>query len=230
MSTNEVSAPIPNVPDEASAPAPQVGEVEAVVIVTDGASPADQLAGALGRNWGILLALGIILTGIGAAVLIWPHASIGIIAVLLGIALLVSGIFSIVTAFTRSDHPTGLRVLGGITGVMSLVLGLFALSGITEAVWILALMVGFGWIVRGIAELAVGIGAKGKQGRGLAIAAGILAILAGGAVLFWPSITLVVLAYINGIALILLGIMQMVMAFRVRTVNTAQDLEQVLQA
>ena len=79
---------------------------DGAVIVTDGESPADQLASALGRNWGILLALGIILTGLGAAVLIWPHASIGIMAVLLGIALLVSGIFSIVTAFTRSDHPT----------------------------------------------------------------------------------------------------------------------------
>lgn len=219
MSTNEFSSPpIPG--DEVI--------VAEVTTVTFSDQQADQVAGTVGRNWGILLGLGIILTGLGVAVLVWPQATIGVLAVLLGIALLVSGIFGVIGAITRGDHPTSLRVLGGISGVLSIVLGGIALMGITEAVTILALMVGFGWIVRGIAELAAGISAKGQPGRGLLITVGILGLFAGVAVLVWPSITLVALAYVTGISIILFGILQMLLAFRVRNVRTAEDLQHVI--
>lgn len=191
---------------------------------------ANQIAGALGRNWGLLIGFGIVLSGLGIAMLAWPEATIGVLAALLGVALLISGIFSVIGGLTRSDHPTSIRILGGVSGVLSILLGVFALSGITTAVTILALMVGFGWIVRGIGDLAAGIGSKGQRGRGITIAAGILGIIAGAVVLVWPSITLVVLAYVGGIWLILMGLLQMVLAFRLRKVNTAQDLQQALGA
>ncbi len=189
---------------------------------------SDQIAGALGRNWGIVLSLGIVLAGLGAAVMVWPQATIGVVAVLLGVALLISGIFSLIAGLTRADQPTALRVLAGISGLLSLGLGIFALSGLTEAVTLLAYMIGFGWIVRGIADLILGIGSKGMRGRGLTIAAGVLGLLAGAVVLVWPSITLLALAYISGIWLIALGVLQAVLAMRLRTVATAGDLEQVL--
>ena len=219
MSTNEFSS--------TQTPGDEVIIAEvSTATITD--QQADQVAGAVGRNWGILLALGLILSGLGVAVLVWPEATIGVLAVLLGIALLVSGIFGLIGAITRGDHPTSIRVLGAVSGVLSIVLGGIALMGITNAVTVLALMVGFGWIVRGIAELAAGISAKGQPGRGLLIAVGVLGLLAGIAVLVWPSITLLALAYVTGFTFILFGILQMVMAFRLRNVRTAQDLQQVI--
>ena len=209
---------------------PDATVVAVAVTTTTPEEQADQIAGALGRNWGVLLGLGIILAGLGVAVMVWPEVTIGIIAILLGIALLISGLFSVIAAFTRGDQPTGVRVLGGLFGAVSIILGGIALSGMTEAVWILALMIGFGWIVRGISDLALGIGSQGKRGRGLTITAGIIGIIAGTVVLVWPSITLLALAYISGIWLILLGVLQVVLAFRVRKVATADDLRDVVAA
>ena len=64
--------------------------------------------------------------------------------------------------------------------------------------------------------------------RWLAITAGVIGIIAGGVVLFWPGITLLALAYVSGIWLIVLGILQIVLAFRVRKVSNAADLQQVI--
>lgn len=225
MNTNDLpiqtysDLPVETAPDSIEAPPSAISEEQ-----------ADQIAGLVGRNWGLLLGFGIILGGLGVAVMVWPEATIGVVAVLLGIALLVSGIFSVIGALTRSDHATPLRLLSGISGALSILLGVLAFSGITEAVTILTLMIGFGWMVRGIGELVVGISAKGAPGRGLTIAAGALGIVAGAVVLLWPSITLLALAYVSGIWLVLLGILQIVLAFRLRKVTSAADLQQALNA
>ena len=64
-----------------------------------------------------------------------------------------------------------------------------------------------------------GISAKGVPGRGLVITTGVLGILAGGAVLLWPGITLTALAWVSGLWLLLLGLVQMFAAFRLRKVS-----------
>jgi len=232
MTTDEAHASPPEGNEPVSPEPPTDVQVVAVEVIAAGPTPeqADQIAGAVGRNWGVLLGFGIILAGLGTAVMVWPQATIGVIAILLGVALLIGGLFSLIAAVTRSDHPTSLRVLSGVSGVLSIVLGGFALSGITKAVTILALMIGFGWIVRGIGDLVLGFGAKGARGRGLTIAAGAIGVAAGIVLLVWPSITLLALAYVSGILLILLGILQIVMAIRVRSVTTAADLEALLTA
>ena len=209
----------------------EVGEIVETDQMTEqrvAAERADAFAGHIGRNWGVLLSMGIVLAGFGVAVMVWPQATVGIIAVLLGLALLISGLFSIVGSITRPDRPTAARVLMGISGVLSMILGAVALSGIVDAIWILALMVGFGWIVGGITDLVVGISGKGLPGRGLSIASGILGIIAGTIVLVWPEITLLVLAWVGGLLLVVLGIVQVVMAIRLRKVTDAYDLERVV--
>ena len=67
-----------------------------------------------------------------------------------------------------------------------------------------------------------GIAAKGVPGRGWEIFMGILGILAGLVVLMYPGPSLIVLATVSGIWLIILGIFEIVGAFRLR--NAAQAL------
>jgi len=230
MTTNDVHpSPEPESPAPTDVPGEQV-IVAATVTEPTPQEQADQIAGAVGRNWGVLLSLGLLMGALGVAVMVWPQATIGVIAVLLGIALLISGVFSLIAGITRKDQPTSLRALAVISGVLSLGLGIFALSGLTEAVTLLALMIGFGWIVRGIGDLMLGIGSKGMRGRGLTITAGVIGVIAGIVVLAWPGITLLALAYVSGIWLIVLGILQIVMAFRIRKVANAADLQEVIKA
>ena len=207
---------------------PEEVAVGEIVVTPSESAEADAFAAEVGKNWGMVLSVGLVLIGFGVAVMVWPQATVGIIALLLGIALIVSGLFSVVGSFTRPDRTTGTRVLLGISGVLSIVLGALALSGITEAIWILALMIGFGWIFSGITDLVLGFSAKGAPGRGLAIAGGILGIIAGAVVILWPAKTLLVLAWIGGLALVVLGLVQVILALRLRKVSSAADLQQVV--
>lgn len=177
-----------------------------------------ELLTAMSRHWGVLLALGIVLGGLGIAILAWPGATIVVLAVLTGIALIVSGIFSLVGAFTAPDNTTATRVLMAISGTLSIVIGFVAFRSIAHAVVILAVLTGIGWLMRGILELVAGIGSPGQPGRGLVITLGVLSILGGIAVLAWPGISLVALTWITGISLLVFAIAQVVGAFRLRTI------------
>jgi uncharacterized membrane protein HdeD (DUF308 family) len=176
-----------------------------------------EIVAALGRHWGILLSFGIIMAGLGVAVMVWPDKTIVVLAILLGVALLVSGVFSLVAGFTQPDQQTSTRVLSVISGILSILLGLLAFQGITQATVILAIIVGIGWVMRGIIDLVAGIGASGVPGRGLAITTGILSLIAGVAVLVWPSITLTVLAWVGGLWLVIVGLVQIAAAFSLRS-------------
>lgn len=178
---------------------------------------ATTIVAALGKHWGLVLTFGILMGGLGVAVMAWPDKTIVVLAVLLGISLLVSGVFSLVAGFTQPDQQTSTRVLSVISGALSILLGFLAFQSITQATVILALIVGIGWLMRGIFDLVAGISAKGIPGRGLAITSGVLGLLAGMAVLLWPGITLTALAWIGGLWLLVMGIVQIVAAFSLRS-------------
>jgi uncharacterized membrane protein HdeD (DUF308 family) len=214
VSTTNEPTPLPGVTNEPTSLPGVTNEPTPLPGVTD--AEARQIVGTLGKHWGVVLSFGIVIAGLGIAVMAWPDATITVLAVLLGISLLVSGIFSLVGSFTQPDQQTSSRVMMAISGALSIVLGFIAFQGITQATAILALVVGVGWLVRGIFELVAGLGAKGVPGRGLVITIGVLSIAAGAAVLLWPSITLTALAWISGLWLLILGLLQIVASFGLR--------------
>lgn len=183
---------------------------------------------AVGKHWGVVLSFGIVLAGLGIAIMVWPNITIGVTALLLGLSLLVSGVFSLVASVTQPDQQTGSRVLMAISGALSIALGVVAFRGITQAVAILALIVGVGWLVRGVFDIMSGISAKGVPGRGWVITGGVLGTVAGIAVLAWPGITLTALAWVTGLWLVVIGIVQVVAAFSLRSLAKRVDVEQRL--
>ena len=180
---------------------------------------ADQLGG-IARHWGLLLAFGIISVIVGVLVLIWPGRTLVVVAVLFGIQLIVVGIFEFVAAF-GVDESGGRRVLYALLGVLSIIVGVYALRHTLITLAALALLLGIYWIVYGFIELFRGISDRTIPSRGWVITLGILSIIAGFIVLVYPSISLVTLAIVLGFWLIIYGIMEIVMAFRLRSVASS---------
>lgn len=192
-----------------SAPNPQIQ----VVQIETGPAALSGLA----RHWGLFFTFGLVSVALGIAMMVWPHATVAVVAILLGAWLIVSGVFSLVSSFGPAvGGDTGARVLLGISGALSILLGVMAFRGIFQAVEILALFVGIGWLMRGVFEVVSGLQSTGQPGRGWTITIGALSVVAGIVVLAWPSPTLLVIAWVGGVWLVVLGILEIVNALSLR--------------
>ncbi|MCZ3386932.1 MAG: DUF308 domain-containing protein [Actinomycetia bacterium] len=69
-------------------------------------------------------------------------------------------------SFSTGMGGTGVRVLSAIAGILSILLGIVAFRGPSQAVGVLALLIGIGWVVRGIADVIEGIANPGIPARG----------------------------------------------------------------
>jgi uncharacterized membrane protein HdeD (DUF308 family) len=181
---------------------------------------ADMLAG-IGRHWGWVLFFGIVTVLAGLFALVWPGRTLQVIAVLFGIQLVVAGIFRFVAALAVDEASGGTRVLLALLGVLSFIVGLYALRNVLVTIAALALLLGIFWIVNGAIETFTALSDRGMQGRGWTIFMGLLSIVAGVVVLVYPGISLTTLAIVLGFWLIVLGAMEIVAAFRIRSVGQA---------
>ncbi len=183
---------------------------------------AKTMLGSIGDKWWLLLVLGIISLIVGLLIAFNPTAAVLTIAVFFGIWLLISGIFTLIRGF-GDKLETGAKVFAIITGAISIILGILCFRNIANAVEILVLFFGIGMIMRGLLEFIIGLSAKGSEGRGGVIFIGIVTFIAGIAVLVWPNIGLGVLVYFIAFTLIIMGILEIIAAFRVKSVGTRID-------
>ncbi|MFJ7750149.1 HdeD family acid-resistance protein [Arthrobacter sp. NPDC097144] len=157
---------------------------------------------------------GMILTGVlsvvlGALVLFWPGATLDVIAVLFGLYFIVSGAVRVVTGLV-TPLLGGLRVLNILIGLLLFIAGVAAIRNPLASLTVLALFIGIAWIVEGIMSLTE---VESGGSRWYAIAYGIISIIAGVVVLFLPVSSLAALVVFGGIALVVLGIVEVVRAF-----------------
>jgi uncharacterized membrane protein HdeD (DUF308 family) len=169
----------------------------------------------LGRTWGVLLTAGIITLILGIVVLVWTDETAVVVGWMLGIYLVVAGIFQLVQSFT-GDRTGGVRALLVIGGLLSLVLGVFAFRSVAHSVALLAVVIGVAWLINGVTTLMTAIGDKDLPGRGWAIFSGLIILLGGVIILAWPAPTLYVLFTFFGIWLLIIGCFEIFAAFRMR--------------
>jgi uncharacterized membrane protein HdeD (DUF308 family) len=176
---------------------------------------ADMLA-QLGRHWGWVLSFGIITLLAGIVVLAWPAATLLVIAVLFGVQLIVGGIFRFVSAFAHEDTSGGTRVLLALLGVLSIIIGLWAVRHVLLTLLALVVLLGIFWVVNGTIELFTALSHREMPNRGWTAAMGVLSVLAGMIVLIYPGPSLLTLSVILGIWLLVYGLMEIMAAFRLR--------------
>lgn len=167
---------------------------------------------------------GVLSVILGALVLAWPGKSILVAAIFFGAYLLVSGIAQVIFAFSLHVSAGG-RVLLFISGAASLVLAVLAFRHFGNALLLLAIWIGIGFIFRGVATTVSAISDPGHPGRGWNIFFGVIAIIAGIVVLASPLESLLTLTLVVGIWLIVVGVMEIVSGFGIR--RAAKRVEEI---
>jgi uncharacterized membrane protein HdeD (DUF308 family) len=159
----------------------------------------------------MLIIVGLLLVGLGIALLANPFAAIWILGVLIGVSLIVGGVAEIMSSRQRTG-PAWIAWLGG---------GLVIAGGLVAAVWpdatILALAVVAGVVLvgSGIVTLIAGFGGP-AEGRGFRLALGAVTLVIGVIVLAWPDATLLVLAILIGLRTLAHGLLAIGIGINVR--------------
>jgi uncharacterized membrane protein HdeD (DUF308 family) len=177
--------------------------------------PMDTIA-QLGRHWGWLLVFGILSVLAGIFALVWPGETVFLLAILFGWYLIVTGIFQFVSAVASDERQTGSRIWLALLGALSFFVGILCLRHVFATILTLALLLGIFWIIYGVIHAFSAIAHRETANRGLAVLAGVLAIVAGIIVLAFPTISVLALAIVLGIWLIVYGVLMIAAAMRLR--------------
>ncbi|MFJ4536832.1 HdeD family acid-resistance protein [Streptomyces tibetensis] len=177
----------------------------------------------LGRSWTWLLGSAVATLVPGVLVLVWPEATLHVLAVLIGLYLLVSGAFRLVAVFGREEH--GERLPGLLLAVVYVLAGVLCLRDPLQTITVLSLVTGVVWLVSGILTLYTAVVADDLPHRGVVLAAAMLGIVAGIVVLALPMESARALTRLLGLWLVLLGLAETAVALAwraaLRTTHTA---------
>lgn len=166
--------------------------------------PGDILPGLLRVHRGQLVAVAVIGLVLGIIAILFPGATLLTVAILFGIYLIASGVFRITAAFVAEQMGTGMRWLSAIMGLLIIAAGVICLSNPFRSLVVLAIVIGAGWILEGIVDLAAGV--RGTiHPRWFGWVSGIVSIAAGVAMFVLPAAGVLALVAIGGILLIVVS-------------------------
>jgi uncharacterized membrane protein HdeD (DUF308 family) len=164
-------------------------------------------------SWQAAMLLGALTLILGIIVTAKPTGSLNVLAVLIGILLILSGIFHLIRVFDpREPH----RIWLGIAGLLFIVIGVVLIRHLHLTRSLIGLIVGITWIVQGLAALIGGIGGGAREGRAWWIVFGLVSLIAGIVVAATPADSLTVLAVLLGIWFIIMGIFEIIGGFILR--------------
>ena len=110
--------------------------------------------------WQATLVLGVVTLVLGLILAFYPSVTINVIGVLLGLLVLVSGLFHLIRMFGNSEAH---RVWMGISGLLLVVAGVVLLRHLHLTVALIGLIIGLGWIVQGVTALIVSFSGDARQ-------------------------------------------------------------------
>ncbi len=182
-------------------------------------TPSDAAAalGKLGGHWGWSLAFGIMTAAAGIATVVWPGITLLAAAIVFGVQLIVAGIYRLVAAFASTDVTVATRVLLALLGVLSLIVGLYAVRHVLLTIIALGLLLGIFWVANGVIELFTAISHRNMAGRGWRVVMGTLSVVAGVVLLAIPGISLITLVVLVSVWLIVFGTMEISLSLRIRS-------------
>lgn len=151
--------------------------------------------------------LAVVAIVLGAAILLRPTTSLGVLAWLLGAGLVVLGAVELLTHPSDDGTPSGpWRTARRVVAVLMIAAGVFVLVFPGLTVRLIAVIVGTGLIVNGATSVAAAFRRQQSLDARVASAAfGVTGVVFGVLALAWPDITLLVVSVVFGARLIMAG-------------------------
>jgi uncharacterized membrane protein HdeD (DUF308 family) len=169
--------------------------------------------------WSWFLIRGIIAVLIGLLALFMPAATFTALVMLLGVFMLVTGLFTIITAIAQRDVYENWGWLLA-SGIVSAGIGILTFVYPMATGVALIYLVAFWALLMGIAEIAIAIQLRREiTGEGWFIAAGVLSVLFALLILFYPIAGAYTLTVIFGIYALIAGVTLLTVAFRLRNIG-----------
>jgi uncharacterized membrane protein HdeD (DUF308 family) len=167
------------------------------------------------RKWWLILLLGLALIVIGVLLLVNTDAAAFTLALLIAFGLFLAGIDSIVEAQRhRVRWPSYLMA------VIWIAVGVIAVAWPGVTLWALAVTVGLGLIIGGLAEALLAVRMhRALPSWGLWLLAGVLSTVAGVLCILWPDATVLVLAVLLGLWVIIRGVVTTLFALALRQIR-----------
>jgi uncharacterized membrane protein HdeD (DUF308 family) len=173
----------------------------------------------MARSWLATVILGALTVILGLVVTFHPGGSLNVVAVLLGITMICSGLFHLVRIFGPGESHIWL----GITGLLLIVIGVVLIRHLHLTLALIGLFVGISWIVQGATALISGLAGPSGEGRGWWIAFGVISMIAGIIVVASPVSSVTFLAALLGIWFIVIGLFEIIAGFMLRRAASAAD-------
>jgi uncharacterized membrane protein HdeD (DUF308 family) len=167
----------------------------------------------LAQSWQATMIIGVLTLVLGLIVSFHPGGSLNVVAVLLGVLAIISGIFHLLRIFGRGESH---RIWLGVTGLLFIVIGVVLIRHLHLTLALVGLFVGITWIVQGVTALIGGLAGGVREGRGWWIAFGLLSLIAGIVVVATPVTSLTVLAVLLGVWFIVIGLAEIIGGFMLR--------------
>jgi len=167
---------------------------------------------AIARAWQTIF-LGFVTLTLGLIVSFHPSGSLNVIAVLLGILMIISGIFHLIR---MSDSAESRRAWLGIPGLLYIVIGVALIRNLYLTVALIGLVIGITWIVQGLSALITGISGGSGEERGWWIFFGIISLIAGIVVTAVPVSSVTAIAVLVGIWFSIMGLAEIIAGFILR--------------
>lgn len=166
--------------------------------------------------WQLQIFAGIVTVVLGAILVVHPTFSIGAVLALVGIALIIGGIFHFIRALDRDEVHRGWI---GVVGLVEVVVGVIVIRHLFSdtAFALIGLLIGIAWVVQGVAALMAGILGTAGRSRAWPIIFGVISIAAGCVVISMPAHSVKVLAILLGIWFLVMGVLQLLGGFFLRS-------------
>lgn len=163
-------------------------------------------------GWRASLVLGLITLILGIILAFRPTHALNVAAVLLGVAMIVSGVYHVARALGAQENQ---RVWRGISGVLFILAGLALIRHLDLSIALIGLFIGFTWVVQGVMILLEGFSGR-RQVRGWSLFFALVSLIAGIVVISAPVSSVTTLTVLLGIWLIIMGLMEVLGALIAR--------------
>lgn len=155
-------------------------------------------------HWGVLVTLGVLMLLVGIAAIAFPLAATLAAEIVIGAALLISGVLLFAQAVSRSGCNG--RGLTCATGLLSIVAGLLLLAFPVSGVVTLTLLVGAYFLISGGLRVALALVVRPLDSWGWMMLSGVLAlVLALLVIVQFPDIAAWLLGVLVGVDLLFAG-------------------------